>query len=146
MPASEVSAFKNSRALWDRACDVMPGGVNASARINPALGHALFFQRGEGAHLYDVDGHRYIDYCTSHGASLLGHGHPAIVAAVQEALSMGVLLAYETEIQVEVAEQLVRMGLQVTLVGDSDRVMSEHLDTEASRRIAEVVADEIGGE
>jgi glutamate-1-semialdehyde 2,1-aminomutase len=56
-----------------------------------------------------VDGHRYIDYCTSHGASLLGHGHPAIVKAVQEALSMGILLAYETEIQVEVAEQLLTL-------------------------------------
>jgi glutamate-1-semialdehyde 2,1-aminomutase len=87
----------------------MPGGVNASARVNEALGHPLFFERGEGAYLYDVDGHRYIDYCTSHGASLLGHGHPAIVNAVQEALSMGVLLACETPIQVEVAEQLLSL-------------------------------------
>ena len=63
----------------------MPGGVNASARLNGALGHPLFFARGEGAYLYDVDGHRYIDYCISHGASLLGHGHPGVVSAVQEA-------------------------------------------------------------
>ena len=87
----------------------MPGGVTASARYNPALGHALFMERGEGAYLYDVDGHRYIDYCISHGASLLGHGHPAIVAAVEEALSKGILLACETEIQVEVAEKLLRL-------------------------------------
>jgi glutamate-1-semialdehyde 2,1-aminomutase len=98
-----------SRTLWERARDVMPGGVNASARMNKALGHPLFFQRGEGAYLFDVDGHRYIDYCISHGASLLGHGHPAITAAVQHALSMGGLLACETELQVAVAEQLLEL-------------------------------------
>jgi glutamate-1-semialdehyde 2,1-aminomutase len=87
----------------------MPGGVNASARMNPALGHPLFFERGEGAYLYDVDGHRYIDYCTSHGASLLGHGHPAVTAAVQKALAMGGMLACETELQVEVAERLLHL-------------------------------------
>ena len=92
MPASEASAFENSRALWGRACGVMPGGVNASARINPALGHALFFQRGEGTHLYDVDGHRYIDFNLSHGASLLGHGHPAILTAIEDVMSMGLLI------------------------------------------------------
>lgn len=102
-------SLDNSRALYERAQGVMPGGVNASARLNPALQHPLFIERGEGAYLYDLDGHRYIDYCISHGASLLGHGHPAIVAAVQEALQMGILCACETEVQVEVAEQLVRM-------------------------------------
>jgi glutamate-1-semialdehyde 2,1-aminomutase len=69
----------------------------------------MFFDRGEGAYLYDVDGNRYIDFWNSHGASLLGHGHPAIVKAVQEVLDMGILCAAETELQVEVAEQLVRM-------------------------------------
>ncbi len=98
-----------SRALYERARRVMPGGVNASARFNPALGQPLFMARGEGAYLYDVDGHRLIDYCISHGASLLGHGHPAIGAAVQEALKQGGLLAYETEIQVRVAERLLRL-------------------------------------
>jgi len=109
MSISESLSLNNTRALWERARRVMPGGVNASARVDGALGHPLFFERGQGAYLYDVDGHRYIDYCTSHGASLLGHGHPAIVEAVQEALSMGVLLACETAIQVEVAEQLLAL-------------------------------------
>jgi len=94
-------------ALYERARRVLPGGVNASARLNRALNHPLFMRAGKGAYLYDVDGHRYIDYGLSHGASLLGHGHPAIIAAVQEALDMGLLLAFETEIQVEVAERLL---------------------------------------
>ena len=100
-------ALDRTLELWERANRVMPGGVNASARLNGALEHPLFFARGEGAYLYDVDGNRYIDYCVSHGASLLGHGHPAVVKAVQEALAMGGLLACETEVQVEVAERLL---------------------------------------
>ena len=109
MTATAAPTLDRSRALYQRALRIMPGGVNASARLNPALGHPLFISRGEGAYLYDVDGHRYIDYCLSHGASLLGHGHPAVVAAVQEALSLGVLLSNETEIQIEVAEQLAAL-------------------------------------
>ena len=101
--------LENTRALAKRAEAVLPGGVTASARLNPSLGHALFMERGEGAYLYDVDGNKYIDYCVSHGASLLGHGHPRIVEAVQETLSRGILLACETEIQVEVAERLLRL-------------------------------------
>ena len=109
MSSPDEFALDNSLALYERARSVMPGGVNASARLNRALGHPLFMQRGAGAYLYDVDGHRLIDYCISHGASLLGHGHPAILAAVQEALERGVLLSCETEVQVEVAEQLLRL-------------------------------------
>jgi len=108
-PISDPFSLERTHALYERARAVMPGGVNASARYNPALGHPLFMQRGEGAYLFDVDGHRYIDYCMSHGASLLGHGHPAVVSAVQEALDMGLLLAYETELQVEVAERLLAL-------------------------------------
>jgi glutamate-1-semialdehyde 2,1-aminomutase len=109
MSISEVNTHRQSEALYERARHVMPGGVNASARLNPALGHPLFFERGEGAYLFDVDGNRYIDYCVSHGASLLGHGHPAVVAAVTEAAQRGVLCACETELQVEVAERLLRL-------------------------------------
>lgn len=109
MSVTEGHSLDRTRALWDRARTVMPGGVNASARMNPALGHPLFMQRGEGAYLFDVDGNRYIDYCISHGASLLGHGHPAITTAVDQALGTGGLLAYETELQVEVAECLLAL-------------------------------------
>jgi glutamate-1-semialdehyde 2,1-aminomutase len=108
---SESTSFliDKSRTLYERALKVMPGGVNASARLNSALGQPLFMARGDGAYVYDVDGHRLIDYCVSHGASLLGHGHPSIAAAIQDVLEMGVLLAYETEIQVRVAEQLLSL-------------------------------------
>ena len=109
MSATQTTNLAQTVSLWDRARDVMPGGVNASARMNGALGHPLFFQRGDGAYLFDVDGHRYIDYCTSHGASLLGHGHPGVAEAVHKSLAMGGLLACETELQVEVAERLLAL-------------------------------------
>jgi glutamate-1-semialdehyde 2,1-aminomutase len=103
----EAFDLSRSRALYERARAVMPGGVNASARFNPTLKQPLFMERGQGAYLYDVDGHRYIDYCVSHGASLLGHGHPAVVAAVQSVLARGILCACETEEQLAVAERLL---------------------------------------
>jgi len=117
-----------SRSLHQRARRVMPGGVNASARFNPVLKQALFLERGEGAYLYDIDGNRYIDFWNSHGASLLGHGHPAIVAATQEVLDMGILCAGETEIQVEVAEQLVRMfpGMEMVRYASSGTETTWH--------------------
>ncbi|MFH1085248.1 MAG: aminotransferase class III-fold pyridoxal phosphate-dependent enzyme, partial [Chloroflexota bacterium] len=108
MAPDEPLGLSKTHALYERARRVMPGGVTASARMNPALGHPLFFERGQGAYLYDVDGNRYIDYCLSHGASLLGHGHPAVVQAVQAVLARGILLSCETEIQVVVAERLLR--------------------------------------
>ena len=106
MAESKSIQLSKSLALYERACKVMPGGVNASARVNQAVGHPLFMARGEGAYLYDVDGNKLIDYCVSHGASLLGHGNAEIIAAVQETLEQGGMLASETEIQVRVAEQL----------------------------------------
>jgi glutamate-1-semialdehyde 2,1-aminomutase len=109
MSGTESLNLAQTRALWERARSLMPGGVNASARLNGALGHPIFFERGKGAYLFDVDDNRYIDYCTSHGASLLGHGPPAVIEAVQDALSMGLLLACETEVQVQVAERLLAL-------------------------------------
>lgn len=107
MTHADSLSLQASRALHARASRVMPGGVNASARYNPALGHPLFMERGQGAYLYDVDGHRYIDYCLSHGASLLGHGHQGVEKAVHDALVNGGLLASETALQVDVAERLL---------------------------------------
>lgn len=109
MVDQETFTLDSTLSLWNRAAQVMPGGVNASARMNPALGHPLFVDRGAGPYLYDVDGNQYIDYCTSHGASLLGHGHPGISDAVSASLATGGLLACETEVQVRVAERLLAL-------------------------------------
>jgi glutamate-1-semialdehyde 2,1-aminomutase len=92
--------------LYDRARAVLPGGVTATARMNAALGQPFYVRSGDGAYVESYDGRRYVDMCLSHGASLLGHNHPAIVGAVRAALEHGVICAYETEHQVRLAEQL----------------------------------------
>lgn len=97
--------MSRAQRLHTRASEVLPGGVCASARANAAIGHPFYVSRGEGALLYDLDGRDYVDLCTSHGASLLGHGHPGVVAAARAALERGVLCACETED----AERLARL-------------------------------------
>ncbi len=84
----------------------LPGGVGASARYNPALGHALYIARGEGSRIWDVDGREYIDLNLSHGATFLGHKHPSTTAAVEEALGYGAVCGYETEKHVELARMI----------------------------------------
>jgi glutamate-1-semialdehyde 2,1-aminomutase len=78
-------------------------------------------ERGEGAYVYDVDGNRHIDFWNSHGATMLGHGSPPIVAAVQDVLERGILCSAETDIQVEVAEELIRMfpGMEMVRYANS---------------------------
>ncbi len=93
--------------MRERARRVLPGGVTAGARANRALGRPFYVERAEGPFVHDPDGRRYIDTCTSNGAVLLGHGHPAVVEAVRRAAEMGFACAYDGEAQVSLAERLV---------------------------------------
>src|SRR5262249_61901163 len=63
-------------AQYERACTYLAGGVSASTRLNRALGHPLLFDRADGCRVWDLDGRGDVDLCTSHGATLLGHGDP----------------------------------------------------------------------
>lgn len=85
----------------------LPGGVSAAARFHPALGRPFLTARGQGAHVEDVDGRRYIDLETSFGATLLGHGDPRIRAAIEAALDLGVLCGHDTPWQARLAHRLV---------------------------------------
>ena len=97
----------DTNALYERARRVLPGGVTAGARANAALGHPFYVERAEGPYVVDQDGRHFIDLCTSNGATLLGHGHAAVSAAVRRALDLGVACAYDGEAQVALAERLV---------------------------------------
>ena len=105
-----------SELLYERAQQYLPGGVSAAARHHPGLGRPFYASRGEGGHLWDVDGREYIDLNMSFGAGLLGHGHPAIKAAVQHALDMGILCAFETEYQTEAARKITELVPSAELV------------------------------
>lgn len=79
-----------SESLYSEAKQLLPGGVNSPVRAFKAVGgQPLFIERGEGPYLVDVDGNRYIDYIMSWGPLILGHAHPDVVAALQEALFKG---------------------------------------------------------
>ncbi len=95
--------------LYQFASQYLPGGVCASARVNDAIGRPFYVSRGDGAYLYDLDGKPYVDMCTSHGASLLGHNHPRIKAAIQTALDLGILCACETEYQSRLAQRITEL-------------------------------------
>jgi len=97
-----------SRSLFDKARQVSPGGVNSPVRAFKAVGgDPLFFARGEGALLTDVDGNRYIDYVGSWGPLILGHAHPDIVREVQEAAKNGTSFGAPHPHEVELARRVV---------------------------------------
>lgn len=98
----------NSRALYDRALSVMPGGVNSAVRaaIEP---YPFFVQKGDRGHVIDADGNRYIDWVMGLGPLLLGHNLPeSVQAGIQQKASEGPMYGTPTEIEVDLAEFVVR--------------------------------------
>jgi glutamate-1-semialdehyde 2,1-aminomutase len=89
--ANSLRQFQKNAEIY------LPGGVAGSGRFNPSLGYSLFLKRAEGSRLYDLAGKEYIDFNNSHGATFLGHGHPAVRKAIEEALDYGIIAGYETE-------------------------------------------------
>ena len=89
-----------------RADAVLAGGVSATLRINMAIGHPIYMERADGPYLYDADGQRFIDFNLGNGAALLGHRHPAVQAAMIEAVERGLLTGSETEEHAQLAEML----------------------------------------
>lgn len=93
--------------LYDRACRVIPGGVNSPVRAFRSVGGTPYFvKRGEGAHVIDEDGRRYIDYVQSYGASILGHAAPPVIEAIRAAALDGTTYGAPTRREVELAEVL----------------------------------------
>src|SRR5579875_1961846 len=100
--------MSTNEELWQRARRVAPGGVNSPVRAFKGVGGGTpyFVARGEGAYVWDVEGRRYIDLVQSYGASIHGHAHPAIVAAVREAAGEGTTFGAPTAREVLLAEEL----------------------------------------
>src|ERR687884_704028 len=96
-----------SHEIFERAQQLMPGGVNSPARAFGGVGgEPIVFERASGAHLFDVDGNRYVDYVGSWGPMILGHQHPAVVAAIRRQAEIGVSFGAPTELEIEMAELL----------------------------------------
>jgi len=100
-----------SEELFEEALELFPGGVSSPVRAFRAVrGAPLFVERGEGATLVDVDGNRYIDYVLSWGPLVLGHAHPRVVAALEEALRRGTSYGTPTEAELVLA-RLIRVAM-----------------------------------
>jgi glutamate-1-semialdehyde 2,1-aminomutase len=99
--------------LRRRALACMPGGVNSNVRLQSA---GWFFERGSGAWLWDTDGHDYVDYALGMGAMFLGHAHPTVGKAVQDATGRGMVYGAQHPLEVEAAEAVLNA------IGWADRV------------------------
>jgi len=102
-----VSRTSRSRALYDRARKVLPAGVSYSIRFFEP--YPFYTARASGSKLYDVDGNEYIDFWLGHTALILGHSPPVVVKAVQEQLVRGTHYGTEHELEIALAEQVVKM-------------------------------------
>ena len=98
--------YSTNQEYFDRACELIPGGVNSPVRAFKSVGGGTpyFVQRGLGAYVYDVEGRKYLDYVQSYGASILGHADPGVVAAINSAASAGTTFGAPTPDEVYLAE------------------------------------------
>jgi glutamate-1-semialdehyde 2,1-aminomutase len=96
--------------LFQRAQQSTPGGVNSPVRAFRSVGGTpRFITRADGPYFWDADGKRYIDYIGSWGPAIVGHTHPAVVAAVQEAATRGLSFGAPTEGEIDMAEEICRL-------------------------------------
>ena len=114
--------------MFTSAREVLAGGVSASMRFHPYLEQPFYLSRGDGAYVFDLQGARYIDFNESNGATILGHGHPAVTEAIQQGLDAGIIAAAETPFHQQLATMLTEIvssaervrfastGSEVTLV------------------------------
>ncbi|KLU58797.1 glutamate-1-semialdehyde 2,1-aminomutase [Peptococcaceae bacterium CEB3] len=98
-----------SRAAFERAGKVIPGGVNSPVRAFRAVGrHPVFIERGLGPRLWDIDGNEYIDYVGSWGPLILGHARPEVIEAVKQAAERGTSYGAPTLLETELAEEVLK--------------------------------------
>jgi len=109
--------MSRSHDLFAEAQRHIPGGVNSPVRAFRGVGgEPVFFDRGAGAHLYDVDGRRYIDYVGSWGPMILGHAHPEVIEAVTEAVRRGLSFGAPTALENRMAERVCELVPSIEMV------------------------------
>ena len=118
MPVPNEQIVANgSEALFARAVELMPGGVNSPVRAFRAVGgHPRFVERGRGARVWDADGREYIDCIGSWGPLILGHAHPATVAAIKAQAEFGTAFGAPTRLEVEMAEAIIAVMPSIEMV------------------------------
>jgi glutamate-1-semialdehyde 2,1-aminomutase len=103
--------YNRSSALFAQAKKVIPGGVNSPVRAFKAVGGTpIFIKEAKGAYLFDEDGHRYIDFISSWGPLILGHGYKPVVEAVQKQADKGTSYGIPTALETKIAEMATSMA------------------------------------
>ena len=121
-----MASFQNSQKLYERSLKLAPAGVHSPVRAFRAVGgHPIFFEKGIGSKLWDVDGNEYVDFCNSWGALALGHAHPDVVGAVRDQAERGTHFGTPTRWDVELAE------LALSALKPFDRLRFVNSGTEA---------------
>ncbi|ADZ92405.1 glutamate-1-semialdehyde 2,1-aminomutase [Marinomonas mediterranea] len=119
--------MSRSETLYARAQKHIPGGVNSPVRaFNGVGGTPVFFQKGDGAYIFDEDKKRYIDYVGSWGPMILGHSHPSVINAVRDQLDSGLSFGAPTEVEIDMAEKVCE------IVPSMDMVRMVNSGTEAT--------------
>jgi glutamate-1-semialdehyde 2,1-aminomutase len=109
--------YEQSKQLFERAQQSIPGGVNSPVRAFKSVGGTpVFMKSARGAYLYDEDGNQYIDYIASWGPMILGHAHEPIVKAIQEKVTYSTSFGAPTELEIEMAELIKSMVPNVDLI------------------------------
>ena len=129
---------KKTSALFKKALDVMPYGVNSNFRYW-GDDDTIIATRGEGTYLWDADEKRYIDYRLGFGPVILGHGHPTVVKRVQEAIQDGTVFAWTTPYEIDLCERITRMC-------NVDKVRLTNTGTEATMHALRIARARAGRE
>ena len=105
-----MTTTSQNDTLFARAQKTTPGGVNSPVRAFRSVGGTpRFITRAEGPYFWDADGKRYIDYIGSWGPAIVGHAHPEVVKAVQDAAALGLSFGAPTEGEILMAEEITRL-------------------------------------
>jgi len=109
--------MSRSEELYQRAQKRIPGGVNSPVRaFNGVGGTPVFFQKAQGAYMFDEDGNRYVDYVGSWGPMIIGHSHPAVLGAIREQMDQGLSFGAPTEIEIDMAEKVCELVPSMDMV------------------------------
>ena len=105
-----LEKLNNSKILFERAKQSIPGGVNSPVRAFKSVGgEPIFMKTAKGAYLYDVDGNSYIDYINSWGPMILGHCHDEVVEAIKQKAAEAISFGAPTEAEIQIAELIKSM-------------------------------------
>ena len=116
-----------SKKLFEKAKQFIPGGVNSPVRAFKSVGGTpIFFNKAQGAYLYDIDNNKYIDFVGSWGPMLLGHNHPNVIKELHSQLNKAISFGAPCELEVSIAEKIC------TLIPSIEKIRFVNSGTEAT--------------